>query len=270
MNCIKCGRQIPDGELFCVECSLAPPSQEPEQLHRPVRAARAQEPDAAPKKAAKAKRPVGLIVTLVLALLLAVGEGAYLVYDFIQTDTRSAALTRANTELAQANARIVTLGDELTRAEEQHDADQLTIDGLKAQVDTLKLQLNSTAGSATQSQFDLSEQQTEYASLAEEFEALTERAAQLETDLESARDSLADAQAELSTANGTITSLRSENAGLAEKVSFFDTYAVFVTVSDPTYYHRYGCSEIGSKDYWIYNRKLAESKGSTACPICGG
>ncbi len=270
MNCIKCGRQIPDGELFCVECSLAPPSQEPEQPRHPTRADHTRAQEAAPKAPPKAKRPVALIVTLVLALLLAVGEGAYLIYDLIQTGTRSAALTRANTELSQANARIVTLGDELTRAEEQHDADQLTIDTLKAQVDTLKLQLNSTAGSATQSQFDLSEQQTEYASLAEQFAALTERAAQLETDLESVQTELADAKAELSTANGTITSLRSENAGLAEKVSFFDTYAVFVTVSDPSYYHRYGCSEIGSKDYWIYNRKLAESKGSTACPICGG
>ena len=29
MHCIKCGREIPEGELFCVECSMAPEPPEP-------------------------------------------------------------------------------------------------------------------------------------------------------------------------------------------------------------------------------------------------
>ena len=29
MNCIKCGREIPDGELFCRECSRMPEPPEP-------------------------------------------------------------------------------------------------------------------------------------------------------------------------------------------------------------------------------------------------
>ncbi len=27
MKCIKCGREIPDGDLFCLECSLTPAQQ---------------------------------------------------------------------------------------------------------------------------------------------------------------------------------------------------------------------------------------------------
>lgn len=263
MNCIKCGRQIPDGELFCVECSLAPPAQEaepPRHAERQVSAA------PAPKKAAK--RPVALIVTLVLALLLAAGEGVYLVRDWMENNTQSAALTRANTELSQATSRVKTLEEQLEQEQTKLEAEQLNVDALQAEIDSLKLQLNSTAGSATQSRYDLTEQQGEYAALAGQFEELAARTEQLESDLAETQKSLADTQAELSDANSTIISLRAENAGLSEKVSFFDTYAVFVTVNDPEYYHHYGCAEVGSRDYWIYNRKLAETKGCSPCPLC--
>ena len=32
-QCIKCGKEIPDGELFCLECSLNPGSTAFEQAH---------------------------------------------------------------------------------------------------------------------------------------------------------------------------------------------------------------------------------------------
>lgn len=264
MNCIKCGRPIPDGELFCVECSLAPPAREGASAHP---AAPAPAHDAA-QEPAPARRPVGLIVALVLALALAAGETVWLIRDLTQNNTQSAALTRANTELAQSNSRISTLEDELARTDEALTASELTADELRAEIDALELQLGTAAGSATQSRFDLTEQQSEYAELVAQFEELSARTEQLEQDLADTQEALADAQADLSESQSTLTALRAENAGLSEKVSFFDTYAVFVTVDDPTYYHHYGCSEVGSRDYWIYNRKLAESKGSTPCPLC--
>lgn len=267
MTCIKCGRQIPDGELFCAQCSLAPPAQEPAASRK---AAKAAPKKAAPKKAAAPRRPVGLIVALVFALLIAAASTGYVVYDCMQSDTQAAALTRAQTELAQSNSRADTLNEALTRANDRISGYQEEIGQLQAEIDSLETQLNSTAGTATQSRFDLTEQQGEYAELTAEFEALTIRAGQLEADLAAAESALADTQGELAEANAAVSSLRTENAALSEKAGFFDAYAVFVTVDDPATYHRYGCSEIGSKDYWIYNRKLAESKGAAPCPLCSG
>ena len=43
-TCIKCGREIPDGELFCNDCALNPGASETVQKPAPALSGRMQKP----------------------------------------------------------------------------------------------------------------------------------------------------------------------------------------------------------------------------------
>lgn len=49
---------------------------------------------------------------------------------------------------------------------------------------------------------------------------------------------------------------------------FFDKHAVIVPDNGSKLYHKYGCSGIGSSDFWIYNTEAASSKGYKPCSRC--
>lgn len=53
-----------------------------------------------------------------------------------------------------------------------------------------------------------------------------------------------------------------------ECAKFFYNYAVVVSESDQSHYHRYGCSDIDFDYFWIYNTEAAESRGLSPCPEC--
>ena len=89
-TCIKCGREIPDGELFCRECALNPEFSPDGELELPVqrrplppgqlRAPVKLPPRPAPKKAApapqvavKRRSSKKLVAALVIVCLIAAG-----------------------------------------------------------------------------------------------------------------------------------------------------------------------------------------------------
>lgn len=264
MNCIKCGREIPDGELFCADCSR-PSSADPAAKK------------AAPKTTAAViapipaqRHPFGLIAALVIVSLIACASLVYVAYDYLNSTKQDAELARTQTELAQADSRYNTLNEELLRANDQIAGYQEDIALLNQKIDALEQQVNSSEGSANQSRFDLTEQQLEYDELSAAYTDLVTHADMLANDLAIVEADLAAAAKQLSDVTEELSLLHKENQELADTVAFFEARAVFVTVDQQTYYHHHDCPEIGSRDYWIYNKKLAESKGYIPCPVCYG
>lgn len=132
MNCIKCGREIPEGSMFCQECKL-PPVTLPETTAAPKKA---KAPKTKKKKRRKKKkfdfsktirqlRIALLVVSLLLAgltALVALRVNAYLertddlrhreanlILRENEADNRDARIAELETQLEKALAYIETL-----------------------------------------------------------------------------------------------------------------------------------------------------------------
>ena len=175
-TCIKCGKEIPDGELFCAECGLNPgaaPSRprpsaaaQPGRMQTPVRRTESprssekqpQEPTgkqpAKPEK--KEKRP-GRALT-VCACIVAVVSLGLAIWQFSGLARQRRVIRLREDDLAEREKRLSTLEtqiDDLTAelaAEEEKTAAQTQ------QIEELLTTVNSAESSASQSQYDLSEQ----------------------------------------------------------------------------------------------------------------
>lgn len=79
----------------------------------------------------------------------------------------------------------------------------------------------------------------------------------------------------INTQKKTISELRAENDNLYsenfrqwQSLNFYESYAVIVP-DDGTYtFHVYGCEDLDTSRFWIYNSDLAKSYGYKACPKC--
>lgn len=124
MNCIKCGREIPEGEVFCAVCAM--PS---------VAVATPEEPAPKVKKAPRKPKPAAkrmksgrklirrLTVALTAVSILLVGVlalGALEVRDYLgrkeDLRIREAAVTLREKEADRRDARIVELEQKLEQA----------------------------------------------------------------------------------------------------------------------------------------------------------
>ena len=124
MNCIKCGREIPEGEMFCAVCAM------------PSVAAAPEEPAPKPKKAPRKKKPAAkriksgrklirrLTVALVAVSVLLAGGlalAALEARDYLgrkeDLRIREAAVTLREKEADRRDARIQELEQELEAAE---------------------------------------------------------------------------------------------------------------------------------------------------------
>ena len=278
MNCIKCGREIPDGELFCVACSMAPEPPEPVKpakgTQKPKGAARPQAKGAEAKalhgngariqpKGTAAKGSSGerrtrtskklvaalVIVSLLLAAsvtYLAVSQGRVLLARR-QLRTKEADLILRETSLED----LESARDELTRQLEEAKA---SIAELEGQIEDLERQLNESQSSVSQSQYDMTSQQ-------QEMDLLTQENADLLTEIEGL-------ESDLAKVNSQVSQLTAANATYSAKANFMDTYVVFVNNDGSKLYHSYDCSEFRRDSFWAYSRKLAESNGYSPCPKC--
>ena len=267
-TCVKCGKEIPDGELFCSECSLNPGAAEPRpRPAAPVQAGRMQTPvrrtepdrpvekrppEAAPEKTGK--RP-GRALT-VCACIVAVVSLGLAIWQFSGLSRQRRAIRVREDDLAEREKRLSTLEtqiDDLTAdlaAEEEKTAAQTR------QIEELLATVNSAESSASQSQYDLSEQQKELEKTADENAALETELAALEKENERLRT---DYDALYATVDAQ-----------SEKLRFVDSYVVFVEDDGTGHYHRYDCSRFLKKNFWAYSRKLAERQGYTPCAQCFG
>ena len=207
-TCIKCGKEIPDGELFCAECGLNPgaaPSRprpsvpaQPGRMQTPVRRTESpkssekqpQEPTgkqpAKPEK--KEKRP-GRALTVCACIVAAVSLGLA-IWQFSGLARQRRVIRLREDDLAEREKRLSTLEtqiDDLTAelaAEEEKTAAQTQ------QIEELLTTVNSAESSASQSQYDLSEQQKELEKATDENAALEEQVTALERENERLRAQL--------------------------------------------------------------------------------
>lgn len=278
MNCIKCGKKISDGELFCIECSLLPKVPAPAAPKAASKAkpaaeksprdkghgapAHSQKPSAQPQRAAKPveaapvrKRPVGLAVTMVVFLLVSLALGAFIFLNWGKLLEQRANLRVREADLTLREADMQELEQQLSTTQSKLDAAMTQNETLTKQVEDLTKQLNGTQSTVSQTQYDMTSQQQQLEKLAAE-----------NTELSALLDAQEQAAADLTK---QLTALSATSAAYATKADFMDTYVVFVNNDGSNYYHKYSCSDFKRQSFWAYSRKLAENNGFLACPNCG-
>lgn len=253
-TCIKCGKPIADGELFCDACSLNPydftdtPERAPEvnvpgQLRAPVR--QAKKPAAAPAPVKPVRRRVGagtifLIVVTVLSLAAAA-------YGLLTLSSRRVALRLREEEMTRQEAEVSALRaekDELTAQVSQLESDLSAKNDL---IETLRENIDTAESAASQTQYDMTAQKAE---------------------LEKLEQALEDKQAELTAQEEKYDALVTQSAAAQAAADFMQSYVVLVENDGTGLYHRYGCSRFAGKTFWAYSRKLAENSGYSPCPAC--
>ena len=271
VNCIKCGREIPEGELFCTDCSLAPARKEPvrpvavRQPRKPVKPA---VPRAVPKRPVRKrsvdpgkKRSAGRVITIVLlSLLLALSTG-YIVLSHNRLSQERSRLRTREADLQVRENEIDDLEREREAAVQQLEASRETERELRDNIERLNRQLNDSEGSVSQAQYDISSQQQELDRLQAENLELVEAADELDRQIK-------DLTGRVTSLTSQVTALNISNEALTEKVNFMDRYVVFVNNDGSKLYHSYGCRAFSRQNFWAYSRKLAESSGFSPCPDC--
>ena len=265
-TCIKCGKPIPDGELFCRECSLnldhaasaaarpvIPAAQG--RMQTPAPQARAPR-EAAPKApAAPAPKRQSHVLTIVACVLAVLGIGLA-AWQFAGTTRRQRSLRVWEENLSERERQLDTLQTQIDDLTQELQEAEDNASAQARQIEELLNSVSSAQSSANQSQYDLTEQQKELAQAVEEKAALKEQAASLEDELNAL-------QTEYET-------LESRYARQQEKVKFMDSYVVFVEDDGTGKYHRYDCAKFLKKNFWAYSRKLAEKQGYSPCSDCFG
>lgn len=267
MDCIRCGRKIPDGRSFCDACTAVVQEPLPESAYisthisipqrraEPVRAAARQK-----QKPHKPQRSKGLIravvcLSLVCVLLLgACGFGlTYYFKDYRRDRNRlrlqEEDLTRRQDEIAQMQTDLEAARSELALSKDTLSDRDREITRLNQEINTYKIQ-----GSETDQ--TIRELQEENLRLIGESEELSAQMAALNGTV-----------GELQKQVGSLTDI---NTILQQKSDFFDDHVAFVENDGTGYYHRYSCSHFKKEGYWAFSINLAISRGYTACPYCGG
>lgn len=262
-TCIKCGREIPDGELFCSACSLNPnagssaarhplPAQTG-RMQQPVRQLSAPQPaPAMPEQESKRPPRAPLAIACLLAAL-GIGLAAWQ-FSTVQSQRRRLRLWEE--ELTEREERLGTMQSEidaLTAALDEADAAARAQD---LQIEELTASLSSVERSVNQSQYDLTEQQKALAEATADNDALTAQVSALEQ----ANKAL----------EADYSALQQQSAAQSEQIRFVDSYVVFIEDDGTGRYHKYACTGFRKKNFWAYSRKLAEKQGYTPCPTCFG
>ncbi|MBQ6797956.1 MAG: hypothetical protein IJP11_01820 [Oscillospiraceae bacterium] len=302
MYCIKCGREVADGELFCSACSNRPDEKKPEpEVRQPERIPEAQSSRTmqAAKKPAKSKKKINiLLIPLILLCILTVAASVGMIRFYeemtviknnyrvkeanlesqineletlqLQLSEKTLALETAEADLAACRQTVTELEQEITLLESS--ASQGAYDATSAQQTITRLEgeketLNTTIGDLED---EIEELSTSITDLEDEIESLGESLSLATKELEAAEEDLEAAEEDLEAKQKELDEAEEALMEAEKKADFMDTYVVFVNNDESNLYHKYDCSKFVKADFWAYSRKLAENYGYTACPTCGG
>ncbi len=264
-HCIKCGVEIPDGELFCQECSLnggdsileedahlrytAPPGKMqtpiPVVHPHPHVQAEAQQTQKRKKGSVKGWKSLSVVLTLMLCgiLVYSVMQYGHLESEKMRLRTKEADLALRMEELDNLEAQVADLTAELMDADAQLAQKEQQLQDLLKRMS--ELESSQGEGGLDETTQELERLESENVELLAMIDDLKAQRTELKTKL-------------AATAKDT------------EKAKFLDEYVVFVEDNDTGYYHTYDCTAFSRTNFWAYSRKLAESQGYTPCPVCGG
>ena len=202
MYCIKCGREVADGELFCASCSNQPGNAEQTQeIKQPER----KQPEtqqtrniAQQKKPEPRKKGMNvLLIPLVLVCLL-LAAACFCVYDFYNTMN----VTKANYRVKEAN--LAARESELGNMQEDLDAALLatstaeaTVEAQKETIAELREQITALEGNASQGSYDATSAQQTIDRLTQEKTALEDQITELEQENETLTEEKAEADRQI-------------------------------------------------------------------------
>lgn len=260
MECIKCGKPIPKGELFCTQCSFNlteealhgsageryPSPEGRMQQPRSVKQAPSRPAQTQPKGKPRSKGAfVVVCVLLALCLGLLVWQQTGLALEKNRLRVRTEDLDALEWELEELKSQVDQMTVQLETANQTIAAKELALQEVE----------NALSGSES----TMSQTQYEMATQKLELERAKSELTTLEAELTAAEEQLAEAQTQL------------EDAKIhREKAQFMDDHVVFVEDNRTGYYHTYDCSGFTRQKFWAYSRKLAENSGFRPCPQCGG
>ena len=252
-HCIKCGRQIPEGELFCLECSLNPGSSLFQET-RPTPTGRMQTP--APRKKVqpaplavkerKQKKHTGLKTAFAIVTILLVLVVGFVAWQYRDMQSKWVRLEAKEADLLLRENEKEELTRELEQATGQLEALQLILEEKEMEIKKLQEQAASP-----QIAPDPLTDWSELARLEEENKQLLLLEEELEDQIK------------------TLTATLEKTQTHREKAAFLDTYVVFVENDGSGVYHTYDCARFSKKNFWAYSRKLAEDRGFDPCSTCG-
>ena len=258
MNCVKCGRPIPDGEIFCEACASKP-------LHPAQRETREQPGRHLAKKEARpGPRRSGRVIAalIVMALVTAASLGGAL-YLYSTLASQRAGLRAQEADLAARADALQQQEQELSSTRTELESAQEALAELRKKISALEEEVRGSESDLSQNQYDLD-------ATLKELESLREERDTLQGEVESLTAQNAELSGKLSTAESDYAALKSKYGTISDKMAWVDAYVVYVENDGTNYYHSYECSSFKKQSFWVYNRKLAENKGYTACPVCGG
>ncbi|MEA4965879.1 MAG: SET domain-containing protein-lysine N-methyltransferase [Oscillospiraceae bacterium] len=265
MYCLRCGREIPDGELFCQSCAKKPIEREQPQesdvpVRQPVPVPLVETGETVP---APVRRRNRLVIPLIVVCVLTVLLGVFVGYSYHEMSLQTVSYRVKEANLARRENELSTLQADYDTANAQLETAQETIAEKEQTISDLQNQLVEQQSAASQSQYDATSAQQALEQLTKENTELTTKNEDLQKQLTESQDSLKTVQASL---DAMTTKYNSAKA----KADFMDTYVVFVNNDGTKLYHSYDCEDFTKSNFWAYSRKLAENYGYTACPKCGG
>lgn len=267
-QCIKCGKEIPQGELFCLECSMSPettvqaknwatPNVGRMQTPKPVRRQPVHPAPAAVREKPRSRK--GLVTALVLVCLLLAGAVALLILQGSDRRAEENRIRAKEADLALRETEIDELHAQVEELTEERDRLNVTIEDKEQEIQDLMDRLADSKSSQSQGEYDLTTAQQELDRLEEENKQLLALSDDLQTQIDTHKQTIAELESQLEQAGAYKT-----------KAQFLDSYVVFVENDKTGYYHTYDCESFAKSSFWAYSRKLAEAQGFTPCPTCCG
>lgn len=257
-QCIKCGKAIPDGELFCAVCSKDPLIAElngatvqetgripSTPVSKPVTIA-AKQTAAAKKPAVKqTQKPSKTKVWLICVSVLLVLVLGILLFQQGKLQVERNRLRTGQDELERQQLHIAQTEQALSDTQAQLEQTEQQLKDKEQEIKTLTAQLAESRSSQNQGQYDMAQLEQELTTLQEEYDALQEEHDLMVEAVEAA-------------------------SGYKEKAEFLDKYVVFVVNDNSKRYHTYDCPQFTRSNFWTYSPKLAQAQGFKPCPDCIG
>lgn len=255
MNCIRCGRRIPEGQMFCEACAgvVDEPLQESAYMNKHIVLPAQKKASAVFRRRLRGLTAAVTLLAIFCVLLLgACGYGVYFYFGKFQVErnrlrAQEEELDRRAVEVGQMQVELVDTRDALSTARQDLAERERTISKLEQELNLYRIESNESEQSAKAMQDENLRLLEENTDLSRELDTWVTKAEDLTSQL---------------------SAVTKERDRLIRKSDFVDAHIAFIENDGTGYYHVYSCSHFKAESYWAFSVNLAISRGYTACPYC--